>query len=78
MYFLNVFFMEMYRDQNFYVDIKNELYLHEMNWVIFHLSRLIARFAFKDSYDNFQNEGRKNHELDFFGTSRYKYFQCLC
>ena len=58
--------------------IKNDLYLHEMNWVIFHLSRLIARFAFWDSYDNFQNEGKTNHELDFFGTSRYKYFQCLC
>ena len=51
-----------------------------MKWIelFFHLSRLIARFAFWDGYDNFQNESKTNHELDFFGTSRYKYFQCLC
>ena len=51
-----------------------------MKWIelFFHLSRLIARFAFWDGYDNFQNEGKTNPELDFFGTSRYKYFQCLC
>ena len=48
--------------------IQNELDLHEMNWVIFHLSRLIAQFKLRYSYDNFQNED----ELDFFGTSRYK------
>ena len=48
--------------------IQNELYLHEMNWVIFHLSRLIAQFKLRYSYDNFQNED----ELDFSGTSRYK------
>ena len=33
-----------------------------MKWIelFFHLSRLIARFAFWDSYDNFQNEGKTN------------------